>query len=66
MTVWICMRIFNAYGEPGRSEATLWMRVMRKGLAVLLDVVYNHLGPVGNYLGKFGPYFTAQPHHALG
>jgi maltooligosyltrehalose trehalohydrolase len=28
------------------------------GLAVLLDVVYNHLGPSGNYLGKFGPYFT--------
>ena len=27
-------------------------------LAVLLDVVYNHLGPVGNYLGKFAPYFT--------
>ena len=30
-----------------------------KGLAVVLDVVYNHLGPVGNYLGKFGPYFTS-------
>lgn len=29
-----------------------------RGLAVLLDVVYNHLGPAGNYLGKFGPYFT--------
>ena len=28
------------------------------GLAVLLDVVYNHLGPSGNYLGKFAPYFT--------
>ena len=27
-------------------------------LAVVLDLVYNHLGPVGNYLGKFGPYFT--------
>ncbi len=25
----------------------------------MLDVVYNHLGPVGNYLGKFGPYFTS-------
>ena len=31
------------------------------GLAVMLDVVYNHLGPEGNYLPKFGPYFTA--HH---
>lgn len=28
------------------------------GLAVLLDVVYNHLGPEGNYLHAFGPYFT--------
>ena len=27
-------------------------------LAVLLDVVYNHFGPVGNYAGKFGPYLT--------
>ena len=30
----------------------------RRGLAVVLDVVYNHLGPEGNYLGEFGPYFT--------
>lgn len=30
----------------------------QRGLAVLLDVVYNHLGPSGNYLGVFGPYFT--------
>jgi len=28
------------------------------GLAVVLDVVYNHLGPAGNHLGQFGPYFT--------
>lgn len=28
------------------------------GLAVLLDVVYNHFGPVGNYTGRFGPYMT--------
>jgi maltooligosyltrehalose trehalohydrolase len=33
----------------------------RLGLAVILDVVYNHLGPEGNYLRMFGPYFTA--HH---
>ena len=31
------------------------------GLGVILDVVYNHLGPEGNYLAMFGPYFTA--HH---
>jgi maltooligosyltrehalose trehalohydrolase len=29
-----------------------------KGIAVYLDVVYNHLGPEGNYFGKYGPYFT--------
>jgi maltooligosyltrehalose trehalohydrolase len=28
------------------------------GIAVVLDVVYNHLGPEGNYLSQFGPYFT--------
>ena len=28
----------------------------RRGLAVIQDVVYNHLGPSGNYLPKFGPY----------
>ena len=32
----------------------------RVGLAVMLDAVYNHLGPEGNYLPKFGPYFTAK------
>lgn len=30
----------------------------RHGLAVILDVVYNHLGPSGNYLLEFGPYFS--------
>lgn len=29
-----------------------------KGIAVILDVIYNHLGPEGNYLPAFGPYFT--------
>jgi maltooligosyltrehalose trehalohydrolase len=29
-----------------------------RGLAVVLDVVYNHLGPAGNHLAEFGPYFT--------
>jgi maltooligosyltrehalose trehalohydrolase len=29
-----------------------------RGLGVLLDVVYNHLGPSGNYLAEFGPYFS--------
>lgn len=30
----------------------------RKGIAVIIDVVYNHMGPEGNYLAEFGPYFT--------
>ncbi|PTQ94101.1 maltooligosyl trehalose hydrolase [Mucilaginibacter yixingensis] len=30
------------------------------GLAVILDVVYNHLGPEGNYFGEYGPYFTSK------
>jgi maltooligosyltrehalose trehalohydrolase len=29
-----------------------------RGIAVVLDVVYNHLGPDGNYVAEFGPYFT--------
>ncbi|MFP5237473.1 MAG: malto-oligosyltrehalose trehalohydrolase [Acidobacteriota bacterium] len=33
-----------------------------KGLAVILDVVYNHFGPSGNYTGQFGPY-TTDAHH---
>jgi maltooligosyltrehalose trehalohydrolase len=31
-----------------------------RGLGVCLDVVYNHLGPSGNYLPRFGPYFTGK------
>ncbi|MBC8033588.1 MAG: malto-oligosyltrehalose trehalohydrolase [Chitinophagaceae bacterium] len=31
-----------------------------KGLAVVLDVVYNHMGPEGNYMRDFGPYFTSK------
>ena len=30
----------------------------QRGIAVFLDVVYNHLGPEGNYLAEYGPYFT--------
>ena len=37
-----------------------------RGLAVLLDVVYNHFGPVGNYTGKFGPYVTNSHHTPWG
>lgn len=37
----------------------------RRGIGVILDVVYNHLGPSGNYLGRFGPYL-AQGHNTWG
>ena len=47
----------NSYGGPGGPEAP-GRRLPPRGLAVVLDVVYNHLGPEGNYLGDFGPYFT--------
>jgi len=47
----------RAYGGP-EGFKRLVDACHRKGLAVLLDVVYNHLGPDGNYLARFGPYFT--------
>ena len=47
----------NSYGVPDGLK-TLINACHKKGLAVILDVVYNHLGPEGNYLSKFGPYFT--------
>ena len=37
-----------------------------KGLAVLLDVVYNHFGPAGNYTGKYAPYITESHHTPWG
>ncbi len=37
-----------------------------KGLGVCLDVVYNHLGPSGSYLSRFGPYFTDAHHTPWG
>jgi maltooligosyltrehalose trehalohydrolase len=49
---------YNGYGEPGDLKHFV-DACHGEGLAVVLDVVYNHLGPVGNYLEKFGPYFTA-------
>jgi maltooligosyltrehalose trehalohydrolase len=47
----------NSYGGP-RGLQELVNACHRKGIAVILDVVYNHLGPEGNYLEKYGPYFT--------
>ena len=47
----------SAYGGP-EGLKTLVNACHRAGLAVVLDVVYNHFGPEGNYLAEFGPYFT--------
>jgi maltooligosyltrehalose trehalohydrolase len=48
------------YGSPDALKALI-NAAHERGIAVLLDVVYNHLGPAGNYLNRFGPYFT--PRH---
>ncbi|MGH2720829.1 MAG: malto-oligosyltrehalose trehalohydrolase, partial [Actinomycetota bacterium] len=47
----------NSYGGPDGFRA-LVDACHARGIAVVLDVVYNHLGPEGNYLDAFGPYFT--------
>jgi maltooligosyltrehalose trehalohydrolase len=54
-----------AYGTPVALKRFV-ARAHALGLAVLLDVVYNHLGPDGNYLGEFGPYFTDRYHTPWG
>ena len=46
-----------SYGGPDGLKR-LVQACHRHGFAVVLDVVYNHLGPDGNYLGDYGPYFT--------
>jgi len=47
----------NNYGGPAGLQR-LVDACHREGLAAILDVVYNHFGPEGNYLAEFGPYFT--------
>jgi maltooligosyltrehalose trehalohydrolase len=47
----------NSYGGP-EGLKMLVNEAHKKGFSVILDVVYNHLGPEGNYLHEFGPYFT--------
>jgi maltooligosyltrehalose trehalohydrolase len=47
----------NSYGTPDDLK-NLVNECHARGLAVILDVIYNHIGPEGNYLRDFGPYFT--------
>ena len=55
----------NSYGGVGKLKQMV-DKCHQKGIAVILDVVYNHLGPEGNYLGDFGPYFTDKYHTPWG
>jgi maltooligosyltrehalose trehalohydrolase len=48
----------NSYGGPDEFKALI-NACHQMGIAVILDVVYNHVGPEGNYLKDFGPYFTS-------
>jgi maltooligosyltrehalose trehalohydrolase len=47
----------SSYGGPDGFKRLIGA-AHAEGLAVILDVVYNHLGPEGNYLQDFGPYFS--------
>jgi len=51
--------VSHAYGGPDGLKRFV-DAAHQCGLAVLLDVVYNHFGPVGNYTGKYGPYVTSK------
>ncbi len=54
-----------SYGGPDGLKR-LVDAAHQRGIGVMLDVVYNHLGPEGNYLPQFGPYFTARHHTPWG
>ena len=49
--------VHEPYGGPDGLKRLVDAAHLR-GLGVVMDVVYNHLGPVGNYLPEFGPYLT--------
>jgi maltooligosyltrehalose trehalohydrolase len=57
--------VHHAYGGPAALRRFV-DAAHQHGLGVLLDVVYNHLGPEGNHLGRFGPYFTDRHHTPWG
>jgi len=49
------------YGEPGDMRSFV-NEAHARGIAIILDVVYNHLGPDGNYLGAFSPWYFSSKH----
>jgi maltooligosyltrehalose trehalohydrolase len=56
---------FEPYGGPDGFKRFV-DACHAKNLAVILDVVYNHFGPVGNYTNKFAPYLTERFHTPWG
>ena len=52
----------SSYGRPETFKAFI-EAAHRRGIAVLLDVVYNHFGPDGNYLPLYAPGFFTERHH---
>jgi malto-oligosyltrehalose trehalohydrolase len=52
----------SAYGTPAQLKSLI-AAAHRRGIAVLLDVVYNHFGPEGNYLHLYAPQFFTERHH---
>ncbi|WP_326614603.1 malto-oligosyltrehalose trehalohydrolase [Streptomyces scopuliridis] len=57
--------VHEPYGGPAGLKRFV-DAAHRLGLGVVLDVVHNHLGPAGNYLPRFGPYFTDTRHTPWG
>ncbi len=57
--------VHQAYGGPAALKY-LVNACHARGLAVLLDVVYNHFGPSGNYLTRFAPYLNSRYHTPWG
>ncbi len=57
--------VHEPYGGPDGLKRFV-NAAHQAGLAVLLDVVYNHFGPSGNYTGKFGPYIILSHHTPWG
>lgn len=55
----------SAYGRP-EDLKTLIDEAHLRGLMVMLDVVYNHFGPEGNYLGRYAPGFFTEAHTPWG
>jgi maltooligosyltrehalose trehalohydrolase len=61
----LCYSPDSAYGRPEDLKALIDEAHLR-GLMVFLDVVYNHFGPEGNYIGRYAPNFFTDAHTPWG